>query len=136
MARILVIDDDTTTLMAVRAMLERMGYEVDTAPSGAQGIERFRVAEPDIVLTDIFMPRQDGLETMRVLKSINPAARVVCISGGPERLPDAAPVRDTILRFARDFGADASLPKPLRPEAVKAVLDRLLAPARVPLAMS
>ena len=126
MARIIVIDDDQTTLTAARALLERLGHEAITAESGAEGVESFLAYDADLVLTDIFMPHQDGFETLKRLKALNPQAKVVCMSIGPNRLIDAASVRDTMLRFATEFGADGSLTKPLRIEDLREVIDTVL----------
>lgn len=127
MARIIVIDDDPITLTAARSLLERMGHEAITAESGAEGVETFLAYEADLVLTDIFMPHQDGFETLKRLKALPPQAKVVCMSGGPHRLADAALMRDTMLRFATEVGADGSIMKPLHPDELRRVIDSALA---------
>ncbi|HEY0833458.1 MAG TPA: response regulator [Azospirillum sp.] len=127
MARIMVIDDDPATLLAARALLERLGHEVVTADSGSEGVESAVADAPDMVLTDIFMPFQDGLETLRRLKREVPGLPVVCMSAGPRQLAQPNATRDAMLRFARHFGADASLTKPLHPADLKAVLATVLA---------
>lgn len=126
MARIIVIDDDTTTLTAARLLLERLGHEVVTATSGVEGIESYLAEDADLVLTDIFMPQQDGFETMKRLRSVNPRARVVCMSLGPSSLAEPGQVRDTMLRFAREFGADGSIAKPLNVDELRTVIDTAL----------
>lgn len=126
MATILVIDDDPVTLATAEALLTRLGHDVTTAASGPEGIGRVLAREPDLVVTDIFMPGQDGLETMRRIKSLNPLGKVVCMSCGPAALPDAVTVRDTMLRFARDCGADGVIAKPLALEALRQVVDGVL----------
>ncbi|MBP2312244.1 response regulator [Azospirillum soli] len=126
MARIIVIDDDQTTLSAARALLEKLGHEAITAASGVEGVVSYLAFEPDLVLTDIFMPHQDGFETLKRLKALNPQAKVVCMSIGPDRLIDAVTVRDTMLRFATEFGADGSLTKPLRIDDLRDTIDKVL----------
>ena len=127
MARIILIDDDRTTLMAIRALLEKLGHQVVVAEDGADGVECFLEEEPDVVITDIFMPRQDGLETLRRLRRLNPDVRVICMSAGPSRLDQSEEMRDTMLTFAEEFGALATLAKPVESEQLRAVLDRVLA---------
>ncbi|WP_029008175.1 response regulator [Azospirillum halopraeferens] len=127
MARIIVIDDDQTTLAVARTLLERLGHSVVAVGSGTEGVTVYLEQGADLVLTDIFMPDQDGLETMRRLKSLAPGVPVVCMSAGPSRLSDTTQVRDTMLRFAQEAGADASLTKPLDAGALKRVVDAVLA---------
>ena len=129
MARIIVIDDDRPTLAVARAILERMGHSVAAADGGAEGVAIYLQQGADLVLTDIFMPDQDGLETLRRLKSVAPGVPVVCMSAGPSRLADGTPVRDTMLRFAREAGADGALTKPLDAGEMARVVAAALARA-------
>jgi len=66
MYHILIIDDDEQIRRICRTVLELEGYEVEDAPDGVVGLEKFDERPSDIVLCDIFMPRQDGLETIRI----------------------------------------------------------------------
>ena len=68
-ARILVVDDETELLKVMRDALEREGHEVETAPSGAEGIERFRGGKFDAVLSDLGMPDVSGWEVARVVRT-------------------------------------------------------------------
>jgi len=68
MARILLIDDDDQVRGAIRRILERAGYTVVDAPDGAAGIRAQREQPADVIITDIFMPQQDGIETIRQLR--------------------------------------------------------------------
>ncbi|MGQ9370575.1 response regulator [Azospirillum sp. A39] len=129
MARIIVIDDDPPTLSLARALLERMGHTVDAVASGAEGIARFLERGADLVLTDLFMPDQDGLETLRRLKSLAPGLPVVCMSAGPSRVADTGQVRDTMLRYAHEAGADATLTKPLEIATMQRVIESVLSGA-------
>lgn len=131
MARILVIDDDPITLALAEMLLERLGHEPVTAASGAEGIGRYLERGADLVITDIFMPNQDGLETLRRLRSLDPQAKVACMSSGPRSLPEVAPMRDRMLEFARECGADGSIVKPLELEPLRTLVESLLMPAKV-----
>jgi len=69
MARILVVDDEESLLELVKAVLEREGYEVLTASSGAEALETLEREEVDLVLLDVMMPEMDGWEVLREMKS-------------------------------------------------------------------
>ncbi len=121
MARILVVDDDESVRSLLRAQLERRGHEVHEAGDGDAALGAYRDLEPDLVLLDVFMPRRDGLETVRALRSDHPDARVVAMSAGGA-FADFEP-----LRAALAFGASAALVKPIDPAELFAAIDQVLA---------
>ena len=63
--KILVIDDDYLVRYTLARILQSQGYEVVTAADGESGMTLFRSAAPDLVITDIIMPEQEGIETIR-----------------------------------------------------------------------
>lgn len=65
MARILVIDDDGQVRGAIRRILERAGHTVLDAADGEMGMRAHREGPADLIITDIFMPERDGIETIR-----------------------------------------------------------------------
>jgi DNA-binding response OmpR family regulator len=67
--KILVVDDETSLRRLLKLQLERAGYQVSTAEDGLEGLERIRCDPPDLVLLDVMMPRMDGAELCRKLKS-------------------------------------------------------------------
>ncbi|HSC58814.1 MAG TPA: ATP-binding protein [Gemmatimonadales bacterium] len=81
--RILVIDDEPHILHYMRATLESWGHSVDTADDGARGLERARATEPDLIITDLRMPRMSGREFFESLAVVRPdlAARVAFSTG-------------------------------------------------------
>jgi CheY-like chemotaxis protein len=112
MARVLVVDDDEQIRSILRAILETAGHQVTEAADGAEG---FRCAgrEPaDLVFCDLFMPGQDGLETIRDLRRDFPALPVVAMSGG------GYGGELDLLPAARLLGANVALRKPFNPESV------------------
>ncbi len=90
MARILVIDDQQAIRFLIRRSLEREGYEVSEAGDGEEGIERFRESPVDLVVTDIHMPRRDGMEVIRELRSHFPEVKLIALSGTPRETIEAA----------------------------------------------
>ena len=106
MARILLIDDDDTVRLSMRLALEDADYIIDEAANGAAGLERMREQPADLVITDIFMPEKEGLETIDELKRDFPRAKIIAISGGGRMDPQ------DYLEVARNLGADRSLFKP------------------------
>jgi len=106
MAAVLVIDDDPRYRDMVRAMLEPSGYDVRSAKDGNDGIESFTVSRPDLVITDMIMPAVDGIETIQVLRALDPSVPIIAISGGSR----------SVLMIARSAGAAATLAKPFDAE--------------------
>lgn len=106
-ARILVVDDNADMRLGVQLLLERAGYEVAAAPSGARALELVRRAPPDVLITDIFMPETDGLEIIARCKKEFPGVKILAISGGGDRVRNKS-----YLTTAEVAGADAVLPKP------------------------
>ena len=106
MARILVIDDQEPIRRVVRRALEQDGHEVFDASDGEVGMEILESHSFDIVITDIFMPGQDGIVTLRQIRKRFPAVKVIVISGG-----DSTGMMD-LRQDAELLGAVKSLQKP------------------------
>lgn len=116
MADIVIIDDEPMVRLTLRGMLEYAGHEVREAGDGREGLALCDEQCPDIVITDIIMPEQEGIETIRALRRDLPHVRVIAISGGG-RFDNAE-----LLRIALRLGAARVLAKPFRrAELVKAV---------------
>jgi len=120
MARILLIDDDDQVRGAIRRILERAGYTVVDAPDGEAGIRAQREQPADVIITDIFMPQQDGIETIRQLRREFPGGKIIAISGG-----DRTRTMD-LRKDAELFGASRTLGKPFElSELLNAVRELL-----------
>jgi len=78
--RILLIDDDESIRKVIGYMLEEAGYPAETAATAAEGLQAFRSQRPDLVLTDIKMPRKSGIELLSELKSIDPSVPVIILT--------------------------------------------------------
>ena len=106
MIRILVIDDEPAVRDMMRQTLERAGYEVDDAGDGRQGMVQLRQQPVDLVITDILMPEQEGIETIRMLRKEFPQVKILAISGGGKK------GQLDVLPVAQAFGAHCTLAKP------------------------
>ena len=67
MARILIIDDSPTDVHIFTKMLERNGFEVESAGNAEEGIERARASQPELILMDVIMPGMNGFQATRAL---------------------------------------------------------------------
>jgi len=120
MARILVIDDQEPIRRIVRRALEQAGHDVLDASDGEMGMEILVRHSADVVITDIFMPGQDGIVTLREIRKRFPTVKVIVMSGG-----DSTGTLD-MRQDAEFLGAVKSLQKPFTTreivESVQAVL--------------
>lgn len=107
MSKILVIDDDDQFNQMVRMILSQAGYDVSSAADGAAGLKLFRETQPDLVITDIYMPEKEGLETIMELRASGSRTRILVISGGSPQMNTTE-----MFNMAALFGADAMLAKP------------------------
>jgi len=120
MARILVIDDDAQVRGAVRRILERAGHTVEDVGDGNAGLRAHRERPADLIITDIFMPERDGIETIRELRRESPQVKIIAISGG-----DRTHTLD-LRKDAELLGASRALRKPFElAELLQAVRDVL-----------
>lgn len=119
MSRVLIIDDDAAMRDVLRQTFERAGFDVDVAADGNEGIAHFRAHPADVVVTDIIMPDREGIETMIEIKGIDPAAKVIAISGGGRT------GASDFLTLAKQLGAEEVFAKPLDRKELVASVRRL-----------
>jgi CheY-like chemotaxis protein len=118
MTRILIIDDDADLRTTLRDLLEHAGYEVVEVSNGREGLQRYLGASMDLVITDLLMPEQEGVETIRALRQINPQVKIIAMSGGGQT------GRMDFLHVAEVLGAQRTLHKPFnRQTLLEAVRD-------------
>ena len=118
--RILLIDDDDQLRLMLRQVLETAGYEVIDASNGREGMQRYRDAPTDLVITDLIMPEQEGLETIQELRRDFPETKLIAISGGArEGTMDFLPI-------AEQLGANRILHKPFTSENFLEVIQEVL----------
>ncbi len=116
--RILVVDDDRTTLRMLRLQLEAAGHEVETARDGAAGLAKLTRSRFDLVLLDVWMPGMDGLEVLSRLRGAASRPRVIVMTA------DDAP--ETLLKAVREQ-AFGYVTKPVEPEELNGVIASALA---------
>lgn len=109
--RVLVVDDEEDIIEIVTYNLEKEGYEVSAATDGMQAVKKARTFQPDLILLDIMMPNQDGVETCRQIRDIPELKNtfIVFLTARSEEYSEVA---------AFDVGADDYIHKPIKPRAL------------------
>lgn len=98
--RVLVVDDDVAMCETLSDILEDKGYQVITANDGCQAVEQAKQSDFDFVLMDIKMPRLNGVEACKIIRSENPNVKVVLITAyAMEDLVQEALKDDTVRIF-------------------------------------
>jgi CheY-like chemotaxis protein len=120
MAMVMVIDDDVALRRLVKRTLSGEGHEVIEAENGEEGLALLQRHRPDLVVTDILMPKKEGIETIGKLKEHHPATKVIAMSGG------GISGNLMFLDVARALGVDATLAKPFRPAELIETVTRVL----------
>ena len=114
---ILVVDDEEAVRNLFRNILAGAGYAVTAAADGKEAMKAARQQRFDLVITDLVMPEQEGLETIRALRKERPDAKLVAVSGA---------FHGEFLKVAEMLGASASLMKPVSPNRLLATVQRVL----------
>src|SRR5437867_13412007 len=121
LARVLVIDDNVEICRLLEETLAPAGYDVLVAADGEAGIRLHRERPADLVITDIFMPEKDGIETILELRRDYPGIRIIAISGG------GALRNLSYLAAAEQLGAFRTIPKPFDCDEVLETVRAVLA---------
>ncbi len=119
MPRILVIDDDDVIRALFGETMEEAGYEVDLARNGVDGIRLFREKSPDLVITDLFMPEKDGIETIVELRRDFPDTKIIAVSGRHM-------AGGKYLEISQTLGADRVLLKPVKVDELLYAVKELI----------
>lgn len=119
MPSILVIDDNDSFRTTICLWLKHHGYEVKQAANGKIAMGML-APPPDVILTDILMPEQDGLETIQAVRKQSPDMKIIAMSGG---MLDG---RVDFLPLAEKFGADEVMHKPFSGSELLLALEKLL----------
>ncbi len=116
---VLVVDDQPHIVRLIQVNLEKEGFRVATASDGVEGMEKVRALRPDLVILDVIMPRKDGFEVLRDIKT-------------DEGLAEIPVVMLTVKTHNADIveglkeGAELYLPKPFHPKELVSLVKRVL----------
>jgi CheY-like chemotaxis protein len=113
---VLVIDDELPVRDLIGSILESLGFEVFVAASGQEARHRIKTHPIDVVITDLVMPEEEGIEIIRGLRKSHPALKIVAMSGA---------FGSEVLHAASRLGAHATLSKPLTIEKVRRCIETL-----------
>jgi len=113
--RVLVVDDEQRIVNFLSTKLKASGYEVLTANNGIQGLEQAQAQEPDLIVLDLLMPKMDGLEMLKELRSFSAVPVIILTAKGA----------DTDRIKGLQLGADDYLPKPFNPDELVARIEAI-----------
>jgi len=116
---VLVIDDDAELRAMLEETLTLANYQVVLASDGKKGMEKLRATPSDLVITDIFMPNEEGLETITKLRKEYPTVAIIAISG-------SSALARPMLTVALRLGADEVLAKPFLASELLESVERVL----------
>jgi len=111
--RILIVDDEERIVNFLKSKLKASGYEVLTASNGLEGLEQAKAQEPDLIVLDLLMPKMDGLEMLKELRSFSVVPVIILTAKGADV--------DRIKGL--QLGADDYLPKPFNPDELVARIE-------------
>ena len=117
MKRVLVVDDNADLRESLRRLLAHAGYDAETAADGEQAMRLHLRRGFQVLLTDIYMPLSDGLETIQAFRRLTPGILIVAMSGGGDF------AKASYLGVASEIGADATLQKPFSFDALLKVVS-------------
>jgi CheY-like chemotaxis protein len=120
---ILIVEDNPANLMLAGAVLRRAGHRITEARSAEEAVERLRVAIPDLVLMDVQLPGQDGLELTRRLKQEPTTENVIVIALTAHAMKED---RDRVLAA----GCDGYIAKPINTRALAHEINAIVHTAR------
>jgi two-component system, OmpR family, alkaline phosphatase synthesis response regulator PhoP len=119
MKKILAVDDQPQIVRLIQVNLQKAGFEVLTAFDGEEGLRKVREEKPDLVILDVIMPKRDGFEVLREIKS-NAETRHLPVIMLTVKAQDA-----DIFEGLKE-GAELYLPKPFHPTELVSLVQRVL----------
>jgi CheY-like chemotaxis protein len=120
MARILVVDDDEVSRLAIGGILDSAKYDVAYAVNGKQAVAFYRKQPFDVVISDLVMPVMNGLQMIRELYEHYRDVKIIAVTGvDPENLP-----------LAEELGAVGTMSKPVDPQELLSLVEKALSTSR------
>ena len=120
MAKILLVEDDELVRDMLVQTLERAHHEVLSAANGDEAVDILKTTNPDIMVTDIIMPKKNGITLIPEVKNRHPKMDIIAISGGGRLDPTG------YLDLSESLGAALSFEKPIDNHALIMAIDLLL----------
>jgi two-component system response regulator (stage 0 sporulation protein F) len=120
MAKILLVEDDNLVRDMLTQVLQRATHQVICATNGEEATEYLRKEKPDIMVTDIIMPKKSGITLISEVKNRHPDLEIIAISGGGRLDPTG------YLDLSESLGASVSFEKPIDNTALLMAIDLLL----------
>lgn len=117
MALILVIDDSALARRMLRTILESGGHQVMDVADGLEGVERYLLERPDLVLLDMIMSGMSGFEVLDMLRKVDPQVRVVVAT---------ADIQTSTQEMVREAGGSGFIQKPFKAAEVLSAVERVL----------
>jgi two-component system chemotaxis response regulator CheY len=121
MSKIMIVDDAAFMRAMLKQIVVRMGYEVAAeAASGEEAVQLYPIVAPDLVTMDITMPGMDGIQALKQIRKLNPAAKIImCSAMAQQKL-----VIEAITSGAKDF-----ISKPFHEDKVQEAIRKALSPS-------
>ncbi len=120
MAKILLVEDDELVRDMLEQVLRRASHEVESAADGEDATEILKKSKPDIMVTDIIMPKKSGITLISEVKNKHPEMEIIAISGGGRLDPIG------YLDLSESLGASMSFEKPVDKSALLMAIELLL----------
>jgi DNA-binding NtrC family response regulator len=120
MAKILLVEDDDLVRDMLTQVLQRASHEVICAANGEEATECLKTHSPNIMVTDIIMPKKSGITLISEVKNRHPDLEIIAISGGGRIDPTG------YLDLSESLGASVSFEKPIDNNALLMAIDLLL----------
>ena len=117
--KILIVDDEPDIRELIEYNLKKEGYQVYTASNGQEGVTEAKRVLPDLIILDIMMPKMDGIEACRILRSMNEFKNtfMVFLTARSEEYSEIA---------GFNVGADDYIAKPIKPRALTSRINAIL----------
>src|SRR6188472_4302387 len=115
--RVLVVEDEPSTRVGLTELVRTWGFTADSAGDGEEALQRITAFRPSIIISDLVMPRRDGLELLRALKDDGSDYTVVILT--------AQGTVETAVEAMKE-GAYDYLTKPIEPQRLKILLDKIV----------
>ena len=116
MAKVLIVDDSMFTRTMIIKTIEKMGHETIEAADGQEGLEKIINEKPDIVITDLLMPKMEGTGLLSAVKEKKLNVPVIVVSSN---------IQDTVRQECLELGASGFLSKPPNAENLQKLIEAM-----------